>query len=46
MEKYFRAGQATDDNMVHAHCMVDTEGYRHTLRICNICFFSSSTMVA
>jgi len=23
MEKYFTAGQATD-NMVHAHCMLDT----------------------
>jgi len=23
METYFRAGQATDDNMVHAHCMLD-----------------------
>jgi hypothetical protein len=21
-EKYCRAGQATDDNMVHAHCML------------------------
>jgi hypothetical protein len=21
VEKYFRAGQVTDDNMVHAHCM-------------------------
>jgi len=24
VEKYFRAGQATDGNMVHAHGMVDT----------------------
>jgi hypothetical protein len=23
-EKYCRAGQATDDNMAHAHCMLDT----------------------
>jgi len=23
-EKYCRAGQATDDNMVHAHYMLDT----------------------
>ena len=22
--KYCRAGQATDDNMAHAHCMLDT----------------------
>ena len=24
MEKYCRARQATDDNMVHAHCTLDT----------------------
>ena len=24
VEKYFRAGQATDDNVEHAHCMLDT----------------------
>ena len=24
MEKYYRAGQATDDNMAHAHWMLDT----------------------
>ena len=24
MEKYFRAGQATDDNIAHALCMLDT----------------------
>jgi hypothetical protein len=23
MEKYFRAGQVTDDEMAHAHCMLD-----------------------
>jgi len=23
VEKYCRAGQATDDNMAHAHCMMD-----------------------
>jgi hypothetical protein len=23
-ENYFRAGQATDDNMAHAHCVLDT----------------------
>jgi hypothetical protein len=26
VRKYWRARQATDDNMVHAHCMLDTEG--------------------
>ena len=24
MEKYCSEGQATDDNMAHAHCMLDT----------------------
>jgi len=24
VEKYYRAGQAKEDNMVHAHCMLDT----------------------
>jgi len=24
VEKYSRAGQATGDNMAHAHCMLDT----------------------
>jgi hypothetical protein len=24
MEKYCRAGQTTDGNMAHAHCMLDT----------------------
>ena len=26
MGKYWRARQATDDNTVHVHCMLDTEG--------------------
>jgi hypothetical protein len=38
VEKYCRAGEATDDNMVHEHCVLDTQGYKHTLRICNACF--------
>jgi len=29
-KKYCRAGQATDDNMAHAHFMLDTEGYKYT----------------
>jgi len=24
VEKYCRAGEATGDNMTHAHCMLDT----------------------
>ena len=45
-EKYCRAGQATDDNMAHAHCILDNLGYKHTLRICNTYCFSTATMVA
>ena len=33
VEKYCRGGKATDDNMVHMHCMLDVYGYRHTHRI-------------
>ena len=29
-KKYFRAGQATEDNMAHVYCMLDTQGYKHT----------------
>jgi len=29
VEKYCRGGQATDDNMVHVCCMVDTQVYKH-----------------
>jgi hypothetical protein len=44
-KKCCRTGQATDDNMARAHCMLDTLGYRHTLRICNTyCFFTATTV--
>ena len=46
VEKYCRAGQATADNTAHAHCMLDTKGYEHTLTICNTYCFSSATMFA
>jgi len=46
VEKYCRAGQAADDSMVHAHCMLDTQGYKHTLKICSTACFSTETMVA
>ena len=46
MEKYCRAGQATDVNMAHAHCMLDTRGYKNKLIIFNTYSFSSATMVA
>jgi hypothetical protein len=28
-------GQAADDSMAHAHCMLGTYCYNHTLKICN-----------
>jgi hypothetical protein len=34
----------TQDNMAHAHCMLHTKGYKHTL--CNTYYFSATTMVA
>ena len=34
VEKCSSAGQATDDNMAHANCMLDTGGYEHVLRMC------------
>ena len=30
VEKYCRAGQATDDIMAYAHCMLDKSSYKHT----------------
>jgi hypothetical protein len=44
--KYCKVGQATDDNMAHAHCMLDTRGYKHTLTLCNTYCFSTVTMVS
>jgi len=43
--KYFIAGQATDDSMTHAHCVLGTLGYKHTLRVCNTYCFSTVTVV-
>jgi len=31
-----REGQATDENTVHAHRMLDTQGYKHTQTSCVI----------
>jgi len=28
VEKYDKTGQVTDNNTVHAHCMLDNEGYK------------------
>jgi hypothetical protein len=38
-------GQATDDNMAHAHCMLDTKGYKQTLTMCNTYCLSTTTVV-
>ena len=43
--KYCRAGQATDDNMAHAQCMLDIFSYKHAIRICNTyCSSTPTTM--
>jgi len=37
------AGQARDENMAHAHCMVGTQGYRDTLPkyVNTYCFYTA-----
>jgi hypothetical protein len=45
VEKYSTAGQAKDDNMAHAHCMLDTQGYKDTFRTCNSYCFSAAIIV-
>ena len=44
VEKYCRAGQATVENMAHAHCMLDTQGYKYTHSSCVTHCFSTATM--
>jgi hypothetical protein len=48
VEKYYRAGQATDDNMALACCMLDNKVYRHTHTLfeCSTYWFSTATVVA
>jgi hypothetical protein len=46
VEKYCRAGHATDDNMAHAYCILYNLDYKHTLRICNTYYSSTAAMVA
>jgi len=46
VEKYCRAGQTTDNEMVHASFMPDACGYKHTLRLGSARCFSTATMVA
>ena len=45
-KKYCAAGKATDDNMTHVHCMLDTSVYKHSLGISHIYCFFTATMVA
>jgi hypothetical protein len=45
VKKCGSAWQATDDNMAYAHCILDTKGYKHTLRICITHCFSTATVV-
>jgi len=35
VENHYRAGQATDDNLGHAHCMLDKQDYKYKLTECN-----------
>jgi hypothetical protein len=44
--KYCRAGQTTNDNMTHTYRMLDIEGYKNTLRLCNIHCFPTATLAA
>ena len=46
VEKCCTPGQATDDSMAHAHCMLDARDYKHTLSVCNTYCFSTAIMVA
>ena len=45
VEKYCRAGQATHDNMAHAHFMLDNCHCKHTLRMCSTFCFSTAKLV-
>jgi hypothetical protein len=45
-EKHGRTGLATDDNMAHALRMLDIQGYKPTLTVCNTYCFSTPTVVA
>jgi len=45
VEKYRSAGQATDKIMANVHCILDTNGYKKTLRISNNYCSSTPWMV-
>jgi hypothetical protein len=46
VEKYCGAREATDENKTHAQCTLDTQGYKHTIRMCNTYCFFTAMMVA
>ena len=46
VEKYSIIGQATDYKMAHAHCILDTQGYKKTFKIWNTYCCYTATMVA
>jgi len=45
VEKYSRAGEATDGSIEHAHFTPSTSGYNHILGICNTYSYSTATVV-
>jgi len=46
VEKYCKKGQATDDNMAHARCTLNNQGYKHRNTVYNTYCFSAGTLVA
>jgi hypothetical protein len=40
------AGQTTNENVLHAHCVIDIKGYKHTFTNCYLCYFSTATVFA
>jgi len=42
--KYCTAGHAIDDKMAHAVCLLGNSGYKHTLSLCNVYCFSTTTV--
>jgi hypothetical protein len=46
VEKYGRTREVTGENITaHALCMLENQGYRHVLRICNTYCFSTATIL-
>jgi hypothetical protein len=45
VEKYGKAGLATDNNKMHAHSMLHNRGYKQTLGMCAMLWFFYATIV-